>query len=163
MTAYTEQILHMYTVLVVHTCNYIVLCIHTCRWLYWTDLRARTLEMGSIMGSSREILRNDLQCIWPVTIDYSTHTIYWVDYCVYAFESLRMDGDRFSHSYPFDKTVFFVSSIAKYGNNLYWVEPDGIYTISLSGGDYITLMESSSTMRPLSLQVVHPSSQPPGI
>ena len=74
-----------------------------------------------------------------------------------------MDGDRFSHSYPFDKTVFFVSSIAKYGNNLYWVEPDGIYTISLSGGDYITLMESSSTMRPLSLQVVHSSSQPPGI
>ena len=118
--------------------------------------------MGSVLGESRETLVENLECIWPVTIDYTTHTLYWVDTCEYVFQSLTLTGDRESHSYPFDINVYFVNSVAMFKDNLYWVEPTGIYTIQFSGEGYENIVRSSSTRRPLHVQVVHPSQQPPG-
>ena len=135
-----------------------------CRWLYWTDLTSGSLEMGSINGGDRESLITGLFCVQALTIDYPTHTVYWADTCIYSFQSLSLSGDRETFSYPFSQigTVFFVSSMGKYAENLFWVEPSGIYMVERSGDGYRRVMSGSSTRRPLSLQVVHPSQQPPG-
>ena len=118
--------------------------------------------MGTVHGGNMEILFDELLCVEALTIDYTTHIIYWADICEYTFQSLSMNGNRETHTYPFNQVVFFVSSIAKFGDDLYWVEPNGIHAISRSGSNYRRVMLSRSSERPLNLQIVHPSHQPQG-
>ena len=132
------------------------------RWLYWTDQTSGSLEMGSINGGDRESLIANLPCVQALTIDYSSHTVYWADTCIFSFQSISLNGDRETLSYPFSRNVFFVSSMGMFEDNLFWVEPTGIYTVQRSGQGYRAVMAASSTRRPRSMQVVHPSQQPPG-
>ena len=146
------------------TCIHIfACCVLWCRWLYWTDLESGSLEMGSIFGGERESLITNLPCLNSLTIDYSTHTIYWADTCLHLFQSLSMSGDRESLGYPFSQIVYFVSAIGQYEENIYWAEPRGIYTVGLSGNGYTNVMTSASNRRLVSMQIVHPSQQPPGL
>ena len=133
-----------------------------CRWLYWTDQTSGSLEMGSINGGERESLITNLPCVQALTIDYPSHTVYWADTCLFSFQSMSLNGDRESLSYLFAQIVFFVSAMGKFNENLYWVEPSGIYTVGRSGDGYSAVMSASSNQRPISMQVVHPSQQPPG-
>ena len=73
-----------------------------------------------------------------------------------------MDGNRLSHSYIVEREVFFTSYIATFGELIYWVERTGIYFVNSSNGEYGTVMEARGGMRPISLQVIHPSNQLPG-
>ena len=138
------------------------MCLFTIRWLYWTDQTSGSLEMGSINGGERQSLITDRPCLQALTIDYPTHTVYWADICLHEFQSLSLNGDRETVTYPFSQIVFFVSSMEKFASDLYWVEPSGIYVVERSGEGYRAVMSSSSSQRPISMQVVHPSQQPPG-
>lgn len=119
--------------------------------------------MGSVHGGELEVLIDDLLCVESLTLDYTTHTLYWADMCEYTFQCLNMNGNRETHTYPFNQIVFFVSSIAKFGDDLYWVEPNGIHAMSRSGDNYRRVMEAGSSERPLGLQIVHSSHQPQGL
>jgi hypothetical protein len=132
-------------------------------WLYWTDQTGGSLEMGSINSGNRESLITGLPCVQALTIDYPSHTVYWADICRYSFQSLSLNGDRETFSYPFSQLheVYFVSSMGKFNDNLFWVQPIGIFMVESSGDGYRVVMNASSTQRPLAMQVVHPSQQPP--
>ena len=119
--------------------------------------------MVSVHGGDKEILITGLPCLQALTIDYVTHVVYWADRCLFEFQSLSLNGDRETHSYPFARVVYFVSSMAKFKDNLYWVEPTGIYTILRSGEGFRTVMAASSFSAPIAIQVVHPSHQPNGL
>ena len=135
-----------------------------CRWLYWTDQTGGSLEMGAINGGTRETLITGLHCVQAFTIDYPSHTVYWADICLYSFQSLSLNGDRGTFSYPFSQLdeVYFVSSMGKFNGNLFWVQPNGIFMVESSGDGYRVVMPASSSQRPTTMQVVHPSQQPPG-
>ena len=119
--------------------------------------------MGSVYGGTRETLITNLPCVHALMIDYSTHIVYWADTCRYEFQSISLDGDQESLSYPFTQIVFFVSSVAKFNDNLYWVQPSGIYTMTRAGEDFRVLLSASSNRRPVSMEIVHPSHQPEGV
>ena len=118
--------------------------------------------MVSVHGGDRETLLDNLPCLEALTIDYSSHVVYWADRCLYEFQSLSLNGNRETHTYPFTQNVFFVSSMAKYNGDLYWIEPSGIYKISPTEEGYRVVMRSGSSARPLAMQIVHSSQQPSG-
>ena len=119
--------------------------------------------MASIMGSSHKIVQSNLKCVRPLSLNIWNHNIYWTDYCDYTLESMHMDGNKLSHSYLVEREVFFTSYIATLGDLVYWVEGTGIYFVNSSNGEYGTILETRGGMRLISLQVVHPSNQLPGI
>lgn len=130
------------------------------RWLYWTEQTGQALMMGSVHGGTKETLMDGLPCLHSLTIDYSTHILYWADECEYTFQSLSLGGNRETHTDMFTMIVYFVSSVARFGDDLYWVQPNGIFTIKYTGDGYQVLMEAPSSARPYSVQVIHPSQQP---
>ena len=135
---------------------------HSNRWLYWMDVSHQTLEKASVFGNTSTTLVDELRCTWPLTMDYTTHTLYWPVWCENAFWSLTLAGDRKFQSYPYDVVVPYLYSLAIIRNNVYWVFMDGVYTIQLSGEGHERVTSYSGGSFPLHLQVVHPSQQPAG-
>ena len=52
---------------------------HSNRWLYWMDVSHQTLEKASVFGNTSTTLVDELRCTWPLTMDSTTHTLYWYD------------------------------------------------------------------------------------
>ena len=102
---------------------------HSNRWLYWIDQTYQTVEKASVFGNSSITLVDELRCTWPLTMDYTTHTLYWPDWCDNTFRSLTMDGDRTFQSYPYDVDVPYLYSLAIFRDNVYWLYLDGIDTM----------------------------------
>ena len=132
------------------------------RWLYWSDSRSESIEMVSVTGNNRSTFHGDVTCAQALSIDYSDHTLYWIDQCRYEIEAIRLDGDTSTHVYPFDVAIFFPSALANYNSELYFSAAQGIYKANRDSGEVEQVYRISGT-RGTGVQVVHPSNQPPGI
>lgn len=118
----------------------------------------------AVIGAVRETLYTQVTCAAPLTLDYSTHTVYWIDYCSYRIESLNMNGDSSTHSTPVSKTIVFPSGITQLKDMIYWTEPTQIFAQNKTRGESVVqLYRGYSNNKLGGLEVVHTSKQPPGI
>lgn len=118
--------------------------------------------MVSVTGENHETFHGDLFCIQAMSVDYRTHTLYWINQCTYEVEAIRLDGDASTHAYPFNRPIFFASALAVYQNLLFWAESGGVYRANRDVEDDIVRMYATSGTRATGVQVVHPSQQPQG-
>ena len=137
------------------------------RWIYWMDRRHNVMERVVVAGTStRTVIRRNVMCGWPLTIEYHTAKIFWSDYCTYRIESLDVNGTNYSIIVDSNSRQHFVTfsyGIAKFGNRLYWTQPTQIYSVDLKPGSPITMVYSSSSSQHLrAVHAVHPSQQPTG-
>lgn len=123
------------------------------------------LERVSVTGDDRSTLRTDLMCVQVLTIDYASVSIYWIDHCLYEIQSLRLDGDETTHSFPFDSVIIFASGLVIYHDTFFWSEYNGVFEISKDEGEesMVTVVHRVSRgSRCTGVQLVHPSMQPQG-
>ena len=136
--------------------------IFCCRWVYWSD--GNRLQRASVTGDDLATLRSDLDCVNVLTIDYAAVSIYWIDACRYEIQSLRLDGDAATHSYPFGTTsIFFASGLAIHNDTFYWSDQDGVFERgNTSDSAVVTIYDAPSSTRATGLQLIHASMQPQG-
>ena len=134
------------------------------RWLYWADRTTNSIERVAITGAARETLYTRVTCAAPLTLDYSSHTVYWIDYCSYRIESLNMNGDSSTHSAPVNKTIVFPSGITQLEDMIYWTEPTQIFAVNKTRGEpVVRLYRGYSNNQLGGLEIVHTSKQPPSM
>ena len=98
-----------------------------------------------------------------LTIDYASTTIYWIDHCLYQIQSLRLDGDATSHSYPFTTFIFFASGLVIKNDTFYWSDQDGVFERkNLTNAIVNTIYDVPRGSRATGLQLVHSTVQPQG-
>ena len=90
--------------------------------------------------------------------------MYWIDHCLYEIQSLRLDGDEATHSFPFDANIFFASGLVIYNGTFFWAEQNGVFERANTEGAMVrTVYSVAFGSRCTGLQLVHPSTQPQGI
>ena len=123
-----------------------------CRWIYWTDREVGTIERIAVTGEGRQaqLVRGGLgKCIWPLEIDYSKQTLYWVNTCVRVLRSLQISdsvqsADRVDIESSFDQT----NSITLFENVLYWNEDKIIKATNMSNesGEIVQIYQASQSV-----------------
>ena len=123
----------------------------------------QSIEMVSVTGDDRSTFHTDIQCALAMSIDYASHTLYWIDQCNFAIEALRLDGDSSTHTYPFNALIFFPSSVTVYHDLIFWAAASGLFRANQSdSGSGSVQIHTTVNTRATGVQVVHPSQQPPG-
>ena len=119
---------------------------------------------ASVTGDAQSVLRSSLMCVNILAIDYASVTIYWIDQCLYTIQSLRLDGDDSTHSYPFSNAILFPTGLTIYNNTFYWSDQNGVYKReSNTDADVVIVYHAPQGSRATGVQLVYPSMQPPGI
>ena len=132
------------------------------RWVYWSD--GNKLQRASVTGDDRATLRSNLVCVNVLAIDYASVSIYWIDHCLYEIQSLRLDGDAATHSYPFSTSIFFASGLAIHNYTFYWSDQDGVFERgNTSESMVITIYDAPLGTRATGVQLIHASLQPDGM
>lgn len=139
--------------------------LHTHRWLYWSDSISESIEMVSVTGDDRSTFHEDIECATSMSIDYSLHTLYWINQCTYEIEALRLDADSSTHTYPLNSVIFFPSGLTTYNGVLYWAESNGVFKanssdVNIEEQQIFTTRNTGD--RATGVKVVHQSQQPPG-
>ena len=106
------------------------------------------------------------KCIWPLEIDYSKQTLYWVNTCVDVLRSLQISdavqsADRVEIESSFEGT----SSMTLFENVLYWNEDNVVKATnkSVEMGEIVQLYQVSSLGPAVTaVELVHPGKQPQG-
>jgi hypothetical protein len=118
-------------------------------------------------GRQPQVVRDGLgRCIWPLEIDYSRQTLYWVNTCVNVLRSLQISDseqspDRVEINSPFEGT----NSMTLFENVLYWNEDKTIKATnkSIELGEVIQIYQGNPALSvPAALELVHPGKQPQG-
>ena len=131
------------------------------RWIYWSD--GNYLMKASVTGDDISTLRSNLVCVNVLTIDYASVTIYWIDQCEYQIQSLRLDGDEATFSYPFTTTIQFASGLVIKNNTFYWSDQSGVFErINTTDAVVRTIYDLQQGFRATGLQLVHSTVQPQG-
>jgi len=102
-----------------------------------------SMSRASVVGNTTTVvMRRNLGCGWPLTIDHLSGKVFWSDYCTYRIESLDIDGANYSIVVDSNAQhfVLFSYGIAKYGNMLYWTQPTKIYSLNLKPGSSTTML-----------------------
>ena len=133
------------------------------RWIYWIDRLTETLERATIQGDAIWTLQNNVRCVWPLTLNYYTHTVYWIDYCNIRLESVRMEGSPEKNSLPVSNVELSLSfGITDFEDFLYWTQSNTVLSINKTAGLVEEVYSSSSGEGIDGIKLVHPSKQPPG-
>ena len=132
------------------------------RWIYWID--GTNLKKASVTGDDISTLRSDLYCVNVLTIDYASVTIYWIDHCLYEIQSLRLDGDDTTHSFPFTTVIPFATGLVIKNDTFYWSEQGGVFERrNASDATVTTIYGLQRGFRATGLRLVHSTAQPQGI
>ena len=135
---------------------------HILRWIYWID--GTNLKKVSVTGDDISTLRSDLYCVNVLTIDYASVTIYWIDHCLYEIQSLRLDGDDTTHSFPFTTVIPFATGLVIKNDTFYWSEQGGVFERrNASDATVTTIYGLQRGFRATGLRLVHSTAQPQGI
>ena len=129
--------------------------------MYWTDYGAvGKIERASMDGTSRTVLHNtDLSAPYGLTLDYTTQTLYWIDYTLNKLESSNADGTnrifltRVNVQCPWGITFF--------DQKLYWSDhcQNVIYTTFVSSTNSVSTLVSTGNT-PYRLHVISKERQP---
>ena len=131
------------------------------RWMYWTDYgTVDKIERASMDGTSRTVLHNtDLTTPYGLTLDYTTQTLYWMDYSLDKLESSNADGSnrrlltRVNVQCPW--------GITYYDQKLYWSDhcQHAIYTTSVNTPNSVSTLISTGN-DPYRIHVITEERQP---
>jgi hypothetical protein len=116
--------------------------------------------MVSVTDDRRSIIHTNNPCVNALSIHYWSHTLYWIDTCTFAIESLRLDGDSSTHSFPLNEIIFFSTALQVYNGKVYYAEGDGVFEADPDGGTERRQLYSTAQTRATGVKVVHPSRQP---
>ncbi len=105
-------------------------------------------------------------CPWPITIEFSTHRVYWADFCRRTIESVGMVGSGHATIvHPELHQVQFSYGVSLFGDKLYWTQDTKVYSTQMTPEQNIVQLHNNerSNLRLRSIQVIHPTRQPPGM
>ena len=153
--------LYIQTMIIVYVYT-VFMC--ACRWLYWSDSTSNSIEMVSVRGDDRSTFHTNVACANTLSIDYTSHTLYWINHCSLEVEGLRLDGDTSTHAFPLDHDIFFPGGLTVFNGIFYLAEERGVISANVSREDEpdIRILYHTTGTRATGIQVVHPSQQPPG-
>lgn len=134
--------------------------------MFWVDRERQTIERIGVNGAGREVVKGSLgSCVEPMTLDFPTFTIFYLDRCSISVKSVRMDGVRTSSSLTLSLGSLISSGISVYEDFIYWTDSS---TFSIRGVNRTIIgAPLVEVIRPLpslfgGIEVVHPDKQPPG-
>ena len=135
------------------------------RLLAWTDQTQHTLESVASTGEQREVIttQNGRCGPGPLTADYSTHKIYWLDYCSYTIKAMTMDTHEILNIAVGQTTEVTPAStgIVSFRGSVYWAKLKNLY--HFDGNETTTYtLNIDGTSSVTAMQIVHPSRQPIG-
>ena len=118
-------------------------------------------------GRQPQLVRGNLgKCIWPLEIDYSQQTLYWVNTCVRVLRSLRItDSEQSADRVMIDSTFSGTSSITLFENVLYWNEDKIVKATNKSTEprEIVQIYQGNPSLSsPVAVELVHPGNQPQG-
>ncbi len=118
-------------------------------------------------GRQPQLVRDGLgKCIWPLEIDYSRQTLYWVNTCVNVLRSLQIsDSEQSPDRVEIDSLFEGTNSMTLFENVLYWNEDKTIKATnkSIELGKVVQIYKSNSPLgSPVAMELVHPDNQPQG-
>ena len=136
-----------------------------CRWLYWTDRGTETIERVPVNGNGQQTILRDLGCVWPVDLEYISHTLYWADSCSFTLKSEMLLPSNGSDPPPLSMTgVSFSRGITHYQDVLYWSDSLRAYAVNKTlGEDPVLVFRSTSTLPMRGLEMISSEKQPEGI
>ena len=78
-------------------------------------------------------------------------------------QSLRLDGDETTHTFPFHTTIVFASGLVIHNDTFFWSEQNGVFEReNTNEAEVITVYSAPQGHRATGVQLVHPSVQPHG-
>ena len=130
------------------------------------DRGKETLEVAAVTGEGREVLESGrrVNCAWPLTLDYSEHTIYWINYCDRRMLSLNMDGSQSSQSVHV-RNIDFSHSISYFNDTIFWTQQLSAYSADILQTEpaaHTIIRTSSRDGGARAIAAVHPMQQPTG-
>lgn len=135
-------------------------------WIYWTDREAGTIERVALTGEGRQaqLVRSNLgRCTWPLELDYSMQTLYWVDTCRNALRSLQItDSEQSVDTVAVQSSFSNTNSMTLFENILYWNEQTTIKATnkSIELGEVVQIFTDSLALNAVVVELVHPGKQP---
>lgn len=149
---------------------YAVLCTDTKhRWIYWSDREAGTIERVALTGEGRQaqLVRDNLgKCTWPLEIDYSMQTLYWVNTCQNNLQSLQITDSELSvDTVAIQSSFSGTVSMTLFENVVYWNEDMTVQATnkSIESGEIVQIYRGSASLPyPVVMELVHPGKQPQG-
>ena len=142
------------------------------RWIFWTNNQEGSIERVAVTGEARQLVRGNLgKCVWPLEIDYSQQTVYWVNTCENTVRSLQIgDGNSELQSadrVTIDSSFMGTTSMTLFESVLYWNEAGTVKGTnkSINLGDIVQIYQASESLSIVSVAVelVHAGKQPQGI
>ena len=118
-------------------------------------------------GRQAQLVRSGLgRCIWPLEIDYSKQTLYWVNTCVNVLRSLQItDSEQSADRVKIDSRFADTNSMTLFENVLYWNEDKTVKATnkSIELGEIVQIYQASLSIQfPVTVELVHPGNQPQG-
>ena len=144
---------------------YDIVCILTHRWLYWVDRGKETLEVAAVTGEGRQVLESGrrFNCAWPLTLDYTKHTIYWINHCDLRMLSINMDGSQNTRS-EHARNIRFSYGISILNDTAFWTQGVSACSVDLLQRKPVThiIQTLNSEGGTRGIEAVHPMQQPTG-
>ena len=129
------------------------------------DRGKETLEVAAVTGEGREVLESGRRvgCAWPLTLDYSEHTIYWINYCDQRLLSINMDGSQRTLSIRV-RNILFPYGISILNNTIFWTQHLSAFSVDKRQGESFTevTVTFSNEGGARGIEAVHPLQQPAG-
>ena len=119
--------------------------------------------MRDVSNVNGEDLR---KCIWPLEIDYSKQTLYWVNTCVNELLSIQIsDSEQSPETVEINSRFEGTNSMTLFDNILYWNEDKIVKATnkSIELGEIVQLYQASEGVQfSIAMELVHPGKQPQG-
>ena len=133
----------------------------TGRYVYWSSQTPGLIERGALTGGSREVLHStELQCVLSISLDLTSDTLVWNDFCLFKIEMSFTNGSgRRTLLAPVD-----AYGLALFHGILYWTERSDtnvihrVKSLVIGGRGNITTVASLSA-EPIKIKVVDMSMQ----
>ena len=129
--------------------------------MYWTDYgTVDKIERASMDGASRTVLHNtDLSTLYGLTLDYTTQTLYWIDYTLDKLESSNADGTN--RMLLTRVNIQCPGGITFFDQKLYWGDlcQHVIYTTFVNSPNSVSTLVSTGNT-PYRLHVISEERQP---
>ncbi len=121
-----------------------------------------------MIGDDHMIIQNNLVlgCIGPISLEYLTHTLYWIDNCGgRTIRSITISGSQIISNRPIIRPETSGSSqgLTLYKDIVYWTETNKVYGFNVTaGGSAVLVLQGSQRNTFEGVKIVQPLSQPEG-
>ena len=104
-------------------------------------------------------------CIGPISLEYLSHTVYWIDNCDNFIRSITISESQVISNRPIVRPGIteFSHGLTLYKDIVYWTETNKVYGYNVTAGGDVELVQSGSQLNGFrGVKIVQPLSQPGG-